>query len=119
MDSAPPEHRAPSLRSRAMWFVRARPCDYLLAISESYASLPVIGKHLEPIGGLTAMGVWGSRHAPDFLSSAVRNALIPGAAETRRRQREQTNDVVAAALRGAVSAERLNVQWPGPERMAP
>ena len=54
-----------------MWFVRARPVDYLLAMSEFYAALPLVGKHLEPIGGITAMGAWGYRHAPEFMSSAV------------------------------------------------
>ena len=102
-----------------MRFVRSRPSDHLLALSTFSASLPVIGRHLEPLGGLTAMGVWGTRHAPEFLSAFARGALTPGAAETRRRQREQTNELAAAALRGVVAPDLLNVQWPAPERMAP
>jgi len=53
------------------------------------------------------------------MSAFARGALTPGAAETRRRQREQTNELAAAALRGVVAPDLLNVQWPAPERMAP
>ncbi len=51
------------------WLLRARPGDYMLALSVAGASLPVIGKHLEPLGGMTAMGVWGARHAPNAISA--------------------------------------------------
>lgn len=113
-------HSGPQcLRSRTMWFVRARPVDYLLAMSESYANLPVIGKHLEPLGALTAMGAWGYRQAPEFMSSAVRNTLAPGAAELRKQDRDRTKEVSAAALRGIVSAEQLKIDWPAPDRVAP
>lgn len=118
MDPRRPGQRKPSLRSRVMWFVRARPVDYLLAMSEFYATLPLVGKHLEPLGAITAMGAWGYRHAPDFVSTAVRNRAA-GAAEQRRQDREMTNDVAAAALREFVSPERLNVEWPAPDRLAP
>src|SRR5262249_40251861 len=83
-----------------------------------YASLPLVGKHLEPLGAITAMGAWGYRHAPDFVSGAIRNRT-PGAAEQRRLDRAMTNEVAAAALREFVSAERCNVAWPAPERIAP
>jgi len=39
------------------WMLRARPADYLLAMATASASLPVVGKHLEPVGAYTAMGV--------------------------------------------------------------
>ncbi len=58
----------PNLWKRARWFLRAGPSDYMLAMSVASASLPVIGKRLEPLGAATAMGVWGYRHAPDFVS---------------------------------------------------
>jgi acetyl esterase/lipase len=102
-----------------MWFLRAHPVDYLLAMSDSYAALPVVGKHLEPLGGLTAMSVWGYRHAPDLVSAAMKNALTPGAPDVRRHDRECTPEVSAAALRGIVSPERLNIDWPAPDRLAP
>ncbi len=101
-----------------MWYLRARPVDYLLAVSDFYASLPVVGRHLEPLGAITAMGAWGYRHAPDFVSAAARSRA-PGAAQQRRQDRTSTNEVAAAALRDFVSPERLNVDWPAPDRLAP
>jgi acetyl esterase/lipase len=107
------------MRSRAMWFVRARPADYLMAMSESSAAIPVVGKHLKPLGALTAGAVWGYRHAPDFLSAAVRGKTAPGAADVRKEDLERTHEVSAAALRGIVSADQLAIDWPAPDRFAP
>lgn len=102
-----------------MWFAHARPVDYLLAMSESYAALPVVGKHLEPLGALTAGAVWGYRQAPDILLTAMRSMTTRGAAELRRADRERTHEVSAAALRGIVSADKLTIDWPAPDRFAP
>jgi acetyl esterase/lipase len=118
MNSRHPGRRKPSLRSRAMWFLRARPVDYMLAMSEFYATLPLVGRHLEPLGAITAMGAWGYRHAPDFISTAIRNRA-PGTAAQRRRDRAMTHQVAAAALREFVSPERCHVEWPAPDRVAP
>ena len=41
--------------TRARWLLEARPADYMLAMSVASAQLPVIGRHLEPLGGATAM----------------------------------------------------------------
>jgi acetyl esterase/lipase len=90
----------------------------MLAMSELYATLPLVGRHLEPLGAITAMGAWGYRHAPDFVSSAIRNR-VPAAAEQRRLDREMTNEVAAAALREFVAPERCKVDWPAPDRFAP
>ncbi|MGH3541934.1 MAG: alpha/beta hydrolase, partial [Mycobacterium sp.] len=49
------------MATRARWLLRARPADYMLALSAATASLPVVGRHLEPLGGVTAISVWGSR----------------------------------------------------------
>ncbi len=56
-----PAPRSPgrTMISKARWLLRARPGDYMLAASDAMASLPVIGRHLEPLGGVTAMGIWG------------------------------------------------------------
>ena len=99
--------------------MRARPADYLMAIGESYAALPVVGKRLEPIGALTAGAVWGYRIAPELVSTAMRNMFRPGAAETRKRDRARTHEVSAAALRGIVAPGALGVDWPAPDRFAP
>src|SRR5436309_15360403 len=89
--------------SRARWLLRAGPADYMLAMSVASASLPVIGKHLEPLGGATAMSIWGVRHAPDFLSAAVKSWFTPGIGEVRKLERDATNAVTEAALRGVLS----------------
>ncbi|BBX98685.1 esterase [Mycobacterium lacus] len=99
--------------------LRARPADYMLALSVAGASLPVVGKHLEPLGAVTAMGVWGARQAPELMSARARDWLTPGSNEVRRRDRASTNEVSATALRGIVSADDLDVEWPAPERTPP
>ena len=109
----------PTLADRAQWMLRARPADYLLAMSVASASLPVVGKHFEPLGGYTAMGVWGYRHAPEILASTMKSWLRPGACNIRRGQRDQTQFVSDAALRGVVPAADLDIEWPVPERAAP
>ena len=70
------------------WLLRARPADYALALSVAGASLPVVGKHLEPLGGVTAMGVWGARQAPEAFSALKKGWLTPGINDARRRDRE-------------------------------
>lgn len=119
--TARPETRypGPTLASRARWLLRARPADYLLALSVASASLPVVGKRLEPLGGATAMGIWGVRHAPQFLSTTAKSWLNPGSGEMRQRDRDQTRVVSDAALRGVVSAADLDIEWPAPERTPP
>ena len=109
----------PTLADRAQWMLRATPADYLLAMSAASAALPLVGKHFELLGGYTAMGVWGYRHAPELLASAMKSWLRPGACNIRRGQREQTNFVSEAALRGVVPAADLDIEWPAPERTAP
>jgi acetyl esterase/lipase len=101
------------------WLMKAGPADYMLAMSVASASLPVIGKHLEPLGGATAMGIWGVRHAPDFLSAAVKSWFTPGIGEVRKLERDATNAVTEAALRGVLSATDLEFTWPAPDRTPP
>jgi acetyl esterase/lipase len=109
----------PTMWTRARWLLRAGPADYMLAMSVASASLPVIGKHLEPLGGMTAMGVWGYRHMPDFLGATARSWLSPGNVEVRRLERDATHAVADAALRGVVRAEDLAIEWPAPEGAPP
>lgn len=96
--------------------LRARPADYMLALSVASASLPVVGRHLEPLGGATAMGVWGCRVLPEFLSTTAKSWLTPGIGEVRKRERDQTHTVSQAALRGIVSARTSTSN--GPRRSA-
>jgi acetyl esterase/lipase len=110
---------APALRKRARWFFRAGPTDYLLAMSVASASLPIIGKRLEPLGAATAMGIWGYKHVPDLFSKSARPRDISDQTDSRNRDLESTNAVIDAALRGTVSAADLTFDWPVLERYAP
>lgn len=107
------------MMSQVKRLLHARPGDYLLALSVAGAALPVVGKHLEPLGSVTAMGVWSVRHAPEFMSARAREWLNPGINEARRRDRASTSEVSAAALRGIVSPADLELEWPAPERIPP
>ncbi len=119
--SEQPDTRYPAsiIWKRARWFFRAGPSDYLLAMSVASASLPIIGKRLEPLGAATAMSIWGYRHAPDLLSGVARPRRTPEQTELRKQDRESTRAVVQAALRGVVPAADLAIDWPAPERSAP
>ena len=121
MTTARPEIRypGPTMWTRARWLTKARPSDYLLAMSVGSTSLPVVGKYLEPLGGMTAMSIWGCRHAPEFLAASAKSWFTPGIAEIKQRERDQTNSVSEAALRGVVPASDLDITWPEPERTPP
>jgi acetyl esterase/lipase len=99
--------------------MKAGPADYMLAASVAATSLPLIGKHLEPLGGATAMSVWGVRHTPDFLGAAVKSWFTPGIGEVKKQERDATRAVTQAALRGVVPAKDLAITWPAPERTPP
>ena len=109
----------PTFWTRARWLLHASPSDHLLAMSVASASLPVIGKHLEPLGGVAAMGVWGYRHIPEFLGATAKSWLSPGNAEVRKQERDMTHAVADAALRGVVHAKDLAIEWPAPEGAPP
>src|SRR6187455_1012648 len=112
-------HPGPTMWTRARWLLKAGPADYMMAMGVASASLPVIGKHLEPLGAATAMGVWGYRHLPDFLNATAKSLLSPGNAEQKQAERDCTSEVTAAALRGIVNAQDLDIEWPAPEKVPP
>ena len=111
--------RGPDMISCVKWMLRARPADYALALSVAGASLPIVGRHLEPLGGVTAMGVWGVRQAPQAISTMTRDWLTPGTGDVRRRDRESAQQASLAALRGVVSSADLDLEWPAAERTPP
>ncbi|UMB69222.1 alpha/beta hydrolase [Mycobacterium paraterrae] len=113
--TAPPRRR-PSLASQARWLLRAKPGDYVLAWSDLLASLPVVGRHLEPFGGITAMGVCGYRYAPEFIAASKDPSRV---GVDRQAERDQTNAILDAALRGVVAAGDLESPWPQPDTVAP
>ena len=69
--------RNPRSRRR---LVGLSPVDVVLASARFYSSLPVVGKHLEPFAGLTAMALWGGHYAPTALRAAVLRRTRVGAA---------------------------------------
>lgn len=109
----------PTLTTRLEWLLNAGPSDYMLALSVASASLPVIGKHLEPLGALTAAGVWGARHAPDFVGALAKSLVAPNDVEKKQQERDCTNAVTQAALRGVVSPKDLEIEWPAADRTPP
>lgn len=119
--TAQPDTRypGPTLASRMRWFLKAGPADRMLALSVASASLPVIGKQLEPLGALAAMGVWGFRHLPEFVASSATSWLAPGNGEQRRSERDQTTTVARQALRAVVPAADLATEWPAPQQAPP
>src|SRR5436305_798240 len=111
--------RAPRMTPCMKWLLRAGPSDYMLALSVASASLPVVGKRLEPLGALTAMGVWGARHAPQALSAMTKEWLTPRVNDAPLGDLPSIREVSVAALRGVVSAADLDVEWPTAERTPP
>lgn len=105
--------------SRACWLMKANHADRMLALSVASASLPVIGKQLEPLGGLAAMGVWGFRHMPDFVTNSAKSWFAPGNGAVRKAQRDQTTVVAKDGLRGVVPAAELAGDWPAPQQLPP
>ena len=93
--------------------------DYLMAITEGAAALPLVGKRLEPIGGITAMALWACRVMPELVAYAVRGELPSGEPKPRREDLPPAHEVSAEALQGVVSAERLDIVWPVPDRRPP
>jgi acetyl esterase/lipase len=107
------------LRSRVLWSRRARLVDYVMAVTESSAAIPLVGRHLEKLGMLTAMGIWGYRHAPNFVSSSVHKMVGSRNSKLREQDLAQIHEVSAAALHGIVSSHRLKINWPAPDRLPP
>ena len=106
--------------TRARWLLKAGPADYMLAMSVASASLPVIGKHLEPLGAATAMGIWGYRHMPDFLGATATSWFEPGNAEVRKQERD-IDAMPSPTPRCAASCPppTSTIEWPAPESAPP
>lgn len=119
--TATPDTRypGPTLMSRARWLLKANHADRMLALSVASASLPVIGKQLEPLGGLAAMGVWGFRQFPEMMSSTAKAWFAPGNGAVRKAERDQTVSVAKDGLRSVVPAADLAGDWPAPQQLPP
>lgn len=107
------------VRSYAQWVARAKPGDYVIALSAASASVPLIGPHLEVLGGFAAIGVGGRRYVSSIGAGLTRTRLRPGSARDGNAQREFIPRVLAEALDGVVSAEALDQPWPAHRDRAP
>src|SRR6478609_5476749 len=94
------------------WIRRAKPGDYLIALSAASASTPVIGRHIQPISGMAALGVCGRTYLPDIISAMASARFDPGSDQIRRQQLALTPTVLTEALQGIVSDEDLAHPWP-------
>jgi len=75
------EHPTVSTREALLDGLSAlHPVNVILASTRMYSSLPVVGKHLEPFAGLTAMALWGGHYAPASVQGVIRRRLAPAAA---------------------------------------
>ena len=107
------------LHSLRRWRPTFSPADSLLAISESCAAVPLVGKPVESLASLTAMALWGYRVAPEMVAYAVRGTLPSGEPKPRKEDLRPAHEISVEALKGLVSAERLNIDWPAPDRQPP
>jgi acetyl esterase/lipase len=101
------------MRAQANWLVHARLEDYVVAAGAVSSSLPVIGRYLEPVGGMAALGAWGARYLPDFMSSA-KHRSDPGDSSRRAQPgiHQALASLMAAGLCDIVAAEALAEPWP-------
>jgi acetyl esterase/lipase len=97
------------MRAHATWLVHARLEDYIVAAGAVTSSLPVIGRYLEPVGGIATLGLWGARYLPDFMSSA-KHRLGPGA-PSRRADAPALASLITTGLCDIVAAEALAKPW--------
>lgn len=51
------------------------PLDLVVASTKVYSSLPVVGRHLEPFAGLTAMALYGHHYAPAAVRGMISRRL--------------------------------------------
>jgi acetyl esterase/lipase len=110
---------ARSVRSCIRRITRAKPGDYVIALSAASASTPVIGRHIQPISGMAALGVFGRPYLPGIVSAMVRARFGPGGGQRRRQLLAQTPAVLTEALQGIVSADDLAHPWPSRPQPAP
>jgi acetyl esterase/lipase len=110
---------ARTARSYARWMTRAKPGDYVIALSGMPGVVPLVGRHLEVLGGFAALGIGGRRYVSSLVAGVTQARLSPGSVEQRAAQRASTPSVLTAALDGIVDAEQLAQPWPSHREPAP
>jgi acetyl esterase/lipase len=113
------EQAARTAKCYLRWARKAKPGDYVIALSAASASMPVIGRHIQPIAGMAALGVCGRTYLPSIVSAMASARLDPRGDQVRRQQLMQTPTVLTDALRGIVSADDLAHPWPSHQQPAP
>ena len=110
--------RLRSAQSRARWMTTAKPGDYVIALSAAATTMPLVGRHLELLGGFAALGVGGRRYVSSIAAGIARRRLTTGA-DSRAAQCALTPDVLSAALEGILTADDLAKPWPAHRDRAP
>lgn len=85
--------------------ISLHPVDVVLASTRFYSSLPVVGRHLEPFAGLTAMALWGGHYAPAAAKAAVNRRRGASAAPVAAAEAQPVLDAIADApdaIRGSL-----------------
>jgi acetyl esterase/lipase len=97
----------------------AKPGDYVIALSGASGSVPLVGRHLEVLGGFAALGIGGRRYVSSIAAGVTRSRLSPSGAELRASNLASTPSVLTAALDGIVDAEQLARPWPSHRAQTP
>src|SRR6188472_2909479 len=108
-----------TVRSYLRWMTRAKPGDYLIALSAVSASIPVIGRRIQPISGMAALGVCGRTYLPGIVWATASARFDPGGYQLRRQQLALTPTVLTEALQGIVSGDDLAHRWPSHTQRGP
>jgi len=106
-----------TVRSYIRWVRRAKPGDYVIALCAASAATPVIGRRLEPISGMAALGVGGKTYVPGIVSAMAKARFGPGGGQ--RQLLAQTPALLTEALQGIVSPDDLAHPWPSHHQPAP
>jgi acetyl esterase/lipase len=108
-----------TVRSYARWVGTAKPGDYVIALSSASASVPVVGRHLEVLGGFAALGVGGRRYVSSIAAGVAQARLSPHRGEQRQASQALMPSVLTAALEGIVASDDLAQPWPSHQDRAP
>ena len=108
-----------AVRSRLRRTLRATPGDRVVALNAAAASVPLVGRHLEMIGSLAALGVGGRHYVLGMVGGITQARFSPDAAEQRRIRHAWTPDVLTEALTGIVAPEHLADPWPSHRDRSP
>jgi len=106
-----------TVRSYVRWVRRAKPGDYVIALCAASAATPVIGRHLQPLSGMAALGIGGKTYLPGIVSAMARARFGPGGSQ--QQLLAQTPALLTEALQNIVSADDLADPWPLDRQPAP